>query len=188
MNWWDKKAWFYSFARKPWPLSAIYKKETESIKLMLHRVAIENPIVLDVGCGVGFSSALLNCEWNIFAIDNSLSMAKKASSTRQIVVAADVLNLPFMSQTFHLITCIGVSEYIKDLDLLLEKIFYFLKEDGCLILTISPNSIFTCLRKMGGPKIYPRTAESVLVSSTAFFNLEMSKHLFSMDVFLFRRK
>jgi ubiquinone/menaquinone biosynthesis C-methylase UbiE len=188
MNLWNIKASFYSFSRKPWPLNKILKKETEIIKLLLHQMLIENPKVLDVGCGVGDSMALLNNEWNIVALDNSINMIRKAPSNNQSWVAADVMYLPFHCQKFHLVTCVGVSEYVNDLDSLLQNIFRIMNYKGYLILTTSPKSLFTQMRQVGGSKIYARNAESIVTASAGYFYLEAFYHLFSMDAFLFRAK
>ena len=186
MNLWDVKALFYSVARKPWPLNSIHKKETEIIKLLLHQVTINNPKVLDVGCGVGHSTALLNPEWNTIAVDKSKKMLHQARSFNRGLVAADATALPFNSQTFDLIACIGLSEYIEDLDALLFEMFSLLRDGGFLLMTSSPESVFCQLRNIGGSKIHTRNAESVLSSASAFLKPISQVHFFSMDAFLFQ--
>ena len=57
----------------------------------------------------------------------------------------------------NLILCVGLSEYILDLQMLATEIFRLLAADGYAIITLSPPNILNQIRKLMGHKIYLRS-------------------------------
>ena len=76
-------------------------------------------------------------------------------------VQADVLNLPLKKESLELIICIGLIEYIHDLEPLINQLDFILKNEGHIILSNSPKNIFTYLRFLRGHWIYGRKSEEL---------------------------
>ncbi len=68
-----------------------------------------------------------------------------------------------------LILCIGVSEYIADIDVLISEIFRVLDDKGSAIITSSSPNILNHIRKISGHKLYLRS------------DIEMSERLSAGD-------
>jgi SAM-dependent methyltransferase len=77
------------------------------------------------------------------------------------VSIGDVCNTPYENESMGLILCVGVSEYIEDLDALLAEIKRILSHTGFAILTSSPPGMINQLRKVQGHKLFLRSQEEM---------------------------
>jgi len=73
----------------------------------------------------------------------------------------DVCNTPYESEGMDLILCIGVSEYVENLDGLLAEIKRILSKTGIAILTSSPPSLLNQLRRLLGHTLFLRSQENM---------------------------
>jgi SAM-dependent methyltransferase len=95
--------------------------------------------ILDVGCGTGGMLGTLRAYGNIVGADSSekaLALARCRAKTP--LVQADACRLPFVSQSFDLVTCFDVLYHLRvvsDLEALLE-IARVLRPGGMLLLRV----------------------------------------------------
>lgn len=98
--------------------------------------------VLDMGCGTGLTSLMLNNKgFRVIGIDIS-SLAIKMTKDRQRVnlkyLACDVLNLPFKDNQFDAVTNYLLIEHITDINAALYEMVRVTKAGGKIII-LSPN-------------------------------------------------
>jgi ubiquinone/menaquinone biosynthesis C-methylase UbiE len=102
------------------------------------------PIVLDVGCGLGFDLANLSKLSSLtgYGTDLSLTRLKVAlsdnSQKKFKFVQADVQNLPFKDSSFDIVICSEVIEHLPEVNSCLKGIQRVLKKGGFLFVT-TPN-------------------------------------------------
>ena len=187
MNVWQAKAFIYDFLRKPWPFNRILATEYKINSMMLEMVPGETGRALDIGCGVGYSTTLLNT-FESYAIDISFNMAKRAASKTKNVIVADAHRLAFRERSFDIVSCIGLSEYLSLLWHLRDSIAAVLKPKGFLLITSSPKNLYGYARIIGGAKLFLRHNSDVKNCFEASgFKLVEQHHIFSMDTFLFQK-
>ncbi len=155
---WALKSGFYQIARKN-PLSYFFlTNERKGLKKLISELDISNhSAILDLGVGRGNSLSLLPRSEQIISIDNCFDMVFR---TRQenpdlLFIQADACALPFADNYFDLISCVGLSEYIQDINNLLNDINRVLARKKSVIFTISPKNPLTFLRFLLGHKLYP---------------------------------
>ncbi len=189
MNLWDFCAPFYNWLRKPWPLSRVLQRETESLRALLSRVKLNGAVVVDIGCGAGHSLQLLDgTATRRIGIDQSPNMARITRNKLKVqVITAAAEQLPLKALSIDLFLAIGVIEYLSDPSLLFQQMAGAGKP-GCYVLaTSSPQGVFSQLRLLTGIKLYPREAEEILASvSRLSFQVIDQKRFWSQDAFLFR--
>jgi ubiquinone/menaquinone biosynthesis C-methylase UbiE/uncharacterized protein YbaR (Trm112 family) len=113
--------------------------------------------LLDIGCGTGnvlkFGKEYFQ---HAVGIDASVNMLKLANERGMEVVQADVLFLPFASNTFTVVSAFSVLHHIYDYSLALTQIGRVLEKDGFLYSDWDPNMqapIYMDKEKLSG-KIY----------------------------------
>jgi len=99
-------------------------------------------IIFDLGCGAGItSSALEKLDYKIVALDQSFSMLEKAkvnSSEAKTVIdflQGDIETLPFATESFDFVVCLGVITYLKSAEQAIAEITRILKPNGNVILS-----------------------------------------------------
>lgn len=124
--------------------SSMYDRGYSMIKMFRERLenffaVPESFLALDLGCGVGSSSAVLakQFEW-VIAIDPSLSdliLAKKYFEeneiTNVILVQAFAQKIPIKSNSISLATSTNVIEHLFDVQTAFAELYRVLKERGC---------------------------------------------------------
>jgi len=136
-------------------LSSNTKTNQKLINDMINSLKIKgDEIVLDSGCGRGFFSNLIAKKLDkgkVFGIDiedkiiSSKDVLKIATENAAIegvsdkteFIKADVLSLPFKKNTFDIVVCISVLEYLdwkKECGIALKEIKRVLKPNGTLLL------------------------------------------------------
>jgi ubiquinone/menaquinone biosynthesis C-methylase UbiE len=117
----ETRHWWFC-ARRNIVLSVIdkYIKKTEYIKK-----------ILDIGCGSGeFLNYLSRYGVNVLGVDNHII------NSNSKIINANIINLPFDSNSAKLITLLDVLEHIKDEQKALTEIHRVLSEDGVLLATV----------------------------------------------------
>jgi ubiquinone/menaquinone biosynthesis C-methylase UbiE len=99
--------------------------------------------VLDLGCGAGpFTAGILRDNYNIFATDYSADILAKARNRIEReadlsvpILQCDSQKLPYQSDSFSAVVCLGVISYVPDRPRMVKEIHRALKQDGLLIIT-----------------------------------------------------
>jgi ubiquinone/menaquinone biosynthesis C-methylase UbiE len=98
--------------------------------------------IIDVGCGPGMTAeGILAKGGKFFGVDLSNEMLLECV---QIFDSLGTLNLslsnikrlPFPKASFDVIICLGVLEYVPELDMVLQELYRILKKDGVLIVSM----------------------------------------------------
>jgi len=152
---WNRIAPFYSLFRFN-PISYfILRREERAIRdlIDMRSKASEAGTALDLGMGTGLSLNLMPPDIShIHAMDQSAEMvARTRNKHRHVeVITGNALDTPYETGCMDLILCIGVSEYIADIDVLLGEILRVLKTGGFAIITSSPPNYLNHIRKLSG--------------------------------------
>lgn len=155
----------------------------EPFLILIGRHLNQGDRILDLGCGTGLSTRLLNGSgYQAFGLDLSplfLGVEKKANPQTDLL-AGDAFQLPFSDATFDAVVGFEFVEHIPNIPALLDEILRVLKERGRIVFH-SPNLLspylpaFDLLRMLLGGQGRPVFAEDI---SQAFrwllHNLKMS--------------
>ncbi len=184
MNLWDFKAGFYDSVRKIFPFNIILEKESANLKSLLTKIDdLVDGKILDVGAGSGTSFALAKSA-QIFALDRSSKMINKTKlrGSKNLIVA-DAVSLPIKSNSFDVLTAIGLLEYQKEKMALLEEFQRVVVPSGYLLLTYSQINLLNFVRFLAGHRLY-------LLSSLAFNRLleESGMHCLKQERSLIQRQ
>jgi SAM-dependent methyltransferase len=96
--------------------------------------------LLDLGCSEGgFLRVMSGPSWKLFGVEMSSEVAKRAeANTGAKVFVGDILDAPFPSASFDVITCSHVLEHVYDPQAVLRKVVDWLKPGGIFYVAI-PN-------------------------------------------------
>jgi SAM-dependent methyltransferase len=160
INRWSPLAKVYTLLRTN-PISGIIlRREITGLRSLLGPIINRSfGIVGDLGTGRGHSLPLLPQKVKIkIALDNCPEMVELSRKQIQDVrfIVGDACYLPLKQNQFDLLLCVGVLEYIHEMESLIDQCHRILRKGGYLIITNSPYNIITYLRFLLGPKIYPR--------------------------------
>jgi len=187
---WDRIAKVYTMLRFN-PISyVILRKEQRSIlNLLGRRTEIpDSGSALDLGMGSGLSLDLIPADISrIHALDQSAEMVARTRIKYKHVetITGSALNTPYESGCMDLILCIGVSEYIADIDVLISEIFRVLDDKGSAIITSSSPNILNHIRKISGHRLYLRSDVEMSESlSAGNFKILRINHTLIQDQFL----
>jgi len=119
--------------------------------------------VLDLGCSSGgFLSSLAGPSWELFGIEMSDTVARKAQARCGArVFVGDILDAPFLPNSFDVITCFHVFEHLYHPRQVLAKVEEWLKPGG-IFYTMMPNI------DSAGARIF----------GSYWYALELPRHLF----------
>ncbi len=144
---WNVQARFYGALRAN-PISEKILQEENCALMQLLRKIPNTSIgkLLDVGAGEGNALSVWNrsglkCS-EIYAVDYSGKMLQRLQKKIPVakVVRAHATQLPFADETFEVILCVGVSEYVQNIALLLKELARVLVQKGFLLITASTRS------------------------------------------------
>ena len=95
---------------------------------------------LDVGCGPGiFSEPLMQGNRSVTGVDFSLQMLGLARTRLTSVVQGDAVSLPFQPETFDVVLCISLVQYLPSCSPLLMALLQVVKRGGVvLVATLNP--------------------------------------------------
>jgi len=119
-----------------------------------------NYLILDLGCGTGFSTeVLVDLGFNVIAIDLLMDMLEKAYHKKELfsdinvleLILANMVNLPFKPSIFHYIISVSAYNFItykkitqseikKTLDYTANYLNKCLKKNGRIVIEFYPNS------------------------------------------------
>ena len=143
--------------------SRILRKEIRAVNSLLTEIPDNSfDIVGDIGTGRGHSLELIPDQAILkFAIDNCMEMIihTRVRFPGIYFSRAEALHLPIKNSRFDLILCIGLLEYIDDMERLLNQLNSALKAEKYLIITQSQRHILNYLRYLTGHKIYTRSTD-----------------------------
>ena len=174
MGKWNFRARIYHWFRHVYPISLFFASECERLDELIDLVNAPPERVLDLGTGIGETLPHIPAGKMRILLDQSYSMLRRApAGPRDRKVLGDILQLPFRTEQFDLITCVGTSEYIPAKALLLRSIYQALKPGGYAIVTFSPRNIYSRLRNLLGKRIYPLSGSTThdLLAAQNFFIL-----------------
>jgi ubiquinone/menaquinone biosynthesis C-methylase UbiE len=168
MSLWDRKARFYAFARRLYPLRLILDAENAAVRELLQSAAIsESAALLDLGCGYGNAAGQLPAVDRLILLDRSLSMLRQARSHLGApAVVADACALPFREGTFSLVSAVGLLEYLPDPGGCAAEISRVISPRGYLVVTIAPKTWPNRFRRLLGARLHwhrPEALEEELV-------------------------
>ena len=145
------------------PTKTILCAEKEMAGKVLSTLAKQQGYALDLGCGSGASYPLLPEGCTRVSLDRSPAMARRCRTAHHgLVVVADAHRLPFKRQSFFLISAIGLTEYLGNLQPFFSEAVSVLGMPGSFIVTTSPSGFYTCLRRLIGHRIAIHTREALL--------------------------
>lgn len=147
------KAWEDEYGKSIW-------KGHYSLELL--DPAVKKGRLLDAGCGSGKYSVPLRMRgFDVVGIDvsfNALHMLKDSSKAREIdidILAANVFQLPFKTDSFDLIWCYGVLQHIlsKERECAIREFRRILRKEGILFIEVFGKDDM----RYGGLEIEPDT-------------------------------
>jgi len=122
-----------------------FKYEKLFFQLLIEKFGITKNVTLDIGCGAGFFTNLLNkMEFDVCGLDFDFSNIKQALETYGInFLVADSRKPPFSQKTFDLILSRGLSTFyttdIADASSQRDELLNLLKINGVLIFITASN-------------------------------------------------
>ncbi|MBN1155208.1 class I SAM-dependent methyltransferase [candidate division KSB1 bacterium] len=127
---------------------------------MYDRIARSGAALYDLGIGTGNALQFLPTNLRIFGFDNNLHMLTLAKRRYAVdVVQASILNLPVRDFSADIVLVVGVSEYITDIDMMFKELQRIMNSGSHALVTYSPLSIISVLRKFTGNKVIIRKRE-----------------------------
>ncbi|MFO7795223.1 MAG: class I SAM-dependent methyltransferase [Promethearchaeati archaeon] len=119
-----------------------------------------NYLILDLGCGTGFSTeVLIDLGFNVISIDVLMDMLEKTYHKKELfsdmnvleLILANMVNLPFKPSTFHYIISVSAYNFItykkttqseikKTLDFTAKYLNKCLKKNGRIVIEFYPNT------------------------------------------------
>lgn len=115
----------------------------EPFLLLIERYVRSGSRLLDIGCGTGLSTVLLNRRgYETTGADLSplFLSVEKQNAPDTTLIAANALQLPFPDKTFNAVVAFEFVEHVPDVPALLDEMIRVLRTPGYIILH-SPNLI-----------------------------------------------
>jgi ubiquinone/menaquinone biosynthesis C-methylase UbiE len=122
------------------PLSHLFNTRIDRVRKLLGSIAGLD--ILDVGCGPGdIARHIRQNGGRYFGIDLSKDMLVECQSSQGGISSiylsqAEVNNLPFLDSSFDVALCLGVLEYVEDLEAAFEELTKVLRDHGIVILSM----------------------------------------------------
>lgn len=131
-----------------------------------------NARLLDLGCGTGISTSVLEEAHRVVGIDVSMHMVRKAQEKGLSVMQAEALMLPFKNEIFNAILSISALQWVSDHKSLVKELARVLKPKGKLVIQFYPEtktefeSMIKALRKhFKGYVVYDKGRSSIPILS-----------------------
>ena len=187
---WDVKEKLYRIFRYRFPFHCIIQQENNNIERLLNSIGTNGKKIADLGTGNGNALKFFEEAIESFGVDVTFSMLRRARQLHPEVsmIQADAIRLPLQNRSVDIATAIGLSEYIKDIELLLIEVHRILKDNGHLLFTFSPFGITTIMRSMFGNRIYPRNLKQIEeIAKRMRFQVIRTEHSFMQWQVLLRK-
>lgn len=137
-----------------WSEHGLHRRLVTFFRFFENALIPKDSLILDLGCGPGtYSRWLSKRDFRVIGVDYSLSSLKRAKRENGpfSCLAGDCYLLPFSSDTFDVIVCIGVFQCLSREDLAIQEIWRVLKPGGTLFLmtlnSMSLRALFRTLKK-----------------------------------------
>jgi len=183
---WNLKVKFYRSIRNYFPLNQILNCENQKLEFLLNSLETKQKKVLDIGTGTGNVLQFFADADCLIGIDITLPMLKAAMQIHpgSKLIQADALNVPVKPDSVEFITAVGLSEYLKDIDLFFKEAHRILRNGGYFLLTFSPSGLWSGLRFLLGHRIYPRSLEEIVTfaSNKQFLLIKSIRSLMQVQV------
>jgi ubiquinone/menaquinone biosynthesis C-methylase UbiE len=157
MKLWNIKAAAYFWTRRLSFFRCVLDNELANLRFLIQSIPEPYPFVIDLGTGAGSTLEIFPVHIPIIGLDRSFSMLKNAAKNRDglsgLVGSAE--HLPFRNDCVSIISAIGITEYLRDKETLINEIKRILKNEGYVLITISQPSFLNRLRNLLGNRIYP---------------------------------
>jgi trans-aconitate methyltransferase len=189
MNTWNFYSHLYEKYRSSWPFNWLLQKEKAQLLELIELLPFEKWTILDLGCGTGDSLNLILDRKMLMGLDSNKKMARIAAQKHFPIMIAEVTHLPIKPHSISLFQLIGVSEYLKNLCTLFDEFAQVGRSHPSfyVLMTSSPQSFITQLRKLTGHKIYVRKSKDIAkIARSRGFNLVKHIGSFSQDSYLFK--
>ena len=129
-------------------------RRSESVLNIARKLPLEQPRILDLGCGTGFTTKALSEIGDAEGVDLSLTAIRIAEASYPGIryQAGDVFEIDFADESFDLVVCQEVIPHVTDQPGLVEKIDASLRPGGYLIMTAANKFVMKRLKGgEGGP-------------------------------------
>ena len=141
--------------------SAVYYEKYADIQANLAQELLEEVIgggytankVLDIGCGTGWLLAELKRflpQAQLWGLDISLEMIRKARERFADVLAGDAVSLPFKDKALDLVLSNAVYQWVADLDAAFKEARRVLRPGGCFMFNCFGSKTLRELRQCFG--------------------------------------
>ena len=97
--------------------------------------------IIDIGCGTGLMTEQLAEKNDVWGIDISLGLLNIARKKGLKTILASAYSLPFSSNDFNMVICIGVIPYYNDPSEIFSEICRTTQPGGKLVITSTANSL-----------------------------------------------
>lgn len=163
------------FYREKSPYPTLRYRHDYMLQMVLDLDLPEDAAILDIGCGPGAMVVdLLRKRWQVTGIDiaaNMITLAeervRKANKPNQVHLAVgDIEHLTFADNSFDVIICSGVVEYLPTDDLWVKELGRVLRPGGVLIINVTNKF---AIRKWTAPLIEPLKRSKMLFGAMDFF-------------------
>lgn len=133
--------------------------------------------MLDIGCGPGvYTDKLAERSNNLYGVDISeemIAIAKKKGYPNAVFSVGGIEKMEFGDNFFDAVVCVGVLEYLNDIDAAVKEVARVAKKDAVIIFT-APNAS-SILNKLD------HMMRSVLKAFNKYIKIDMSKSFMNYD-------
>jgi ubiquinone/menaquinone biosynthesis C-methylase UbiE len=178
---WDVKEKLYRIFRYRFPFHFIIQQENDNIERLLNSIETDGKKIVDLGTGNGNALKFFKHAIGSLGVDITFSMLRRARQLHPdvLMIQADAISLPLQNRSVDIASAIGLSEYIKDIELFLVEVHRVLKNNGNFLVTFSPPGIITKIRSLFGNRVYPRKLEHIVeVTKRMPFQVIRTEHSF----------
>ena len=157
MKLWDITAAIYFRFRRLPLFRRVLDSELANLRSLLQSIPEPYPFLIDLGTGAGSTLEIFPEDVPIIGLDHSLNMLKNAAKNRDGLsgLVGSTEHLPFRNDCVSIISAIGITEYLRDKETLINEIKRILKNEGYVLITISQPSFLNRVRNLLGNRIYP---------------------------------
>lgn len=188
---WNFKARLYQWFRNRFPFAFIIRREQQAVEMLLQQIPRPVQTVVDLGTGLGDALSLLKQATCRIGLDQSVAMLKVARRKNgdASFIAGDACGTPFHDHTTDLVFAIGLFEYMADPATLFQEISRILSPNGHALVSISPRSLWTALRKLHGLPLYPMNlSEFQVIAEHYSFEISNSRKTMMQQQVLLRKR
>jgi 2-polyprenyl-3-methyl-5-hydroxy-6-metoxy-1,4-benzoquinol methylase len=154
---WD---WHWQHWRERRTVNEWKQKRHETVLTFLSSLQLDDPSIIDVGCGPGWFSQRLTQFGRVTGIDISteaITLAKARFSTISFILG-NLYDFPLPAAHFDVVVSQEVIDHVPDQVAFLKRAVYFLKPRGYLILSCTNKFV---MDRLGPGEFPPQPAEHI---------------------------